>query len=218
MDSFLADFFNDLSEFEIKQTLGVSEGHRPGILTKIFRHATHQSANEYELRKKSNEPLGLAQEFKKDSAAIPHWMKSYYIGKRRPLTFTVTNQNEDVILYLRRPFHIFSSTTIIKNSNHEILGYIWRRFNPVIRKYEFHTAERQLLAYIKAPILKPWTFPILNLRKKEIGLIKRKRPSLGEYMTHRETLNIKYLNMSLEEKIMTLATALTICIDMFEPR
>lgn len=216
MDSSLKHFFDELHEFEIRQSLGVSEPYE-GAVSKVFKRVTYQAPTEYKLYAKDNESLGLVQEYRKEGS-VPFWYKHYHLGKRRPLTFIVSNQNHDVILYLKRPFHILASTTIVKSEDHEILAYIWERFDPVYRKYEFRNANKRLVASIKAPILKPWTFPICNLQKKEIGLIQKKMPSLGEYMTYRETLKVKCSDMSLEHKIMTLAVALTICIDVFEPR
>ncbi len=217
MDSPLLTFFNNLSEFEINQTLGVEEDGNRGSFSRFFRHTGGLTANEYKITGGDQELLGLIQEIKTEKF-IPFWLRNSYASKRRSMQMVVTDSDYKTILYLRRPMHILTSTTIIENNEHETLAYIYERFDPFNRKYELRSKEKRLVAFIKAPIIKPWTFPVLNLRKKEIGLIKKKWPSMGEYLTYRETLSVKYRTASLEEKIMILVTALVLSIDLFKPK
>lgn len=217
MDSPLLAFFNDLSEFEINQTLGVEKDGSRGLLSRFFRHTGGLTADEYKITRGNRETLGLVQEIKTEGF-LPFWLRNSYAPKRRSRQMVITDNNYKTILYLRRPMHILTSTTTVKDNGHNTLAYIYERFDLFNRKYELRSKENRLVAFIKAPIIKPWTFPIFNLRKKEIGLIKRKWPSVGEYFTYRETLSIKYQTTSLEERIMILVTALVLSIDLFKPK
>lgn len=217
MNSLLPTFFNNLSEFEINQTLGVGEDKRNGSLIKFFRHTGGLTANEYKITRGRQELLGLAQEVKKESF-LPFWIKNNYAPKRRSMQMVIKDSNDKIILHVKRPMHILTSTTIVANNKSEILAYIYERFDLFNRKYELRSRENRIMAFVKAPIVKPWTFPVLNLRNEEIGLIKKKWPSVGEYLTYRETLSIKYKTTSLEERIMIFATALVLSIDVFKSK
>ena len=217
MNSSSLTFFNNLSEFEINQTLGVGEDKKSGSLGKFFRHTSGSTATEYKITRGHQELLGLAQEIKTESF-LPFWVRNSYAPKRRSIQMVIKDSNDKTILYVKRPMHILTSTTIVANNECEILAYIYERFDPFNRNYELRSRENRLVAFVKAPIIKPWTFPVLNLRKEEIGLIKKKWPNVGEYLTYRETLSIKYNTTSLEEKIMIFATALALSIDVFKPK
>ena len=212
MDRALSAFLNDLSDFKVRQTLGVSEPNQ-SLTTKVLRHSMSMTPNEYEISA-GKQVLGLAQEHKKERF-VPYWVRKYYLRKSRPLTMTLTDSGHTPILNLERPFHILASTTIIRDRDYQVLGYVRRRFNFFVRKYEFRTESKRLLAFIHAPLLRPWKFPIFNLRKKQLGLIEKQWPGLGEYMTYRETLKVFCKNMTPKEKIMTLAVTLTLSIDLF---
>ncbi len=216
MNSLLASFLNDLSEYKIKQTLGVSEPYQRGILIRIFRHSTYQAPNEYKIIGRNKEVLGLVQEHR-SSGPVPYCLRNAYVGKHRPMTFLITNKDNEPILYVKRSFHILNSKTTVLDIDYKVLGYIKRTFHPFIRKYKLQTKEKKLIAFIHSPIINFWTFPIFNLRRRKIGMIQKQWFSLGEYLTFRETLKVKCAPMSLEEKTMTLATGITISIDLFGP-
>ena len=213
----MVTFFNDLSEFEINQTLGVEEDESRGAVSRFFRHTGGLTANEYKITGGNQELLGLVQEIKTESF-LPFWLRNSYASKRRSMQMVIMDSNHETILYLRRPMHILTSTTIIKDDEHKTLARIYERFDLFNRRYELRSKENRLVAFVKAPIIKPWTFPVLNLSKKQIGLIKKKWPGVGEYFTYRETLSIKYQTTSLEEKMMIFVTALVLSIDVFKSK
>ena len=213
MHSLLSDFFLDMPELNIRQTMGVDDKPDRSALGKFIRHTGGENPLEYEITTKNGEFLGLAQE-QKGGSLIPFSIRYSFIGKRRPMVFLIKNQNQEVVFCLRRPFFILSSTTIIKDPNNQVLGYIWERFDPLYQKYELRNKNKKLQHTVRSPLWK-WTFPVLNSRKRKIAMIRKKIPSLGQAMTYRETLNIHFPNQSLEDKISILATAFAICIDAF---
>ncbi|MDE0091918.1 MAG: phospholipid scramblase-related protein [Oligoflexia bacterium] len=209
MSPSLQAFAENLNEFRLCQTLGVAE---PG--QKLAKHLMYNAPLEYEIQSRNKEIIGMAQEEKKESL-VPFWVKNSYLGKRRAIALKITDESDKSILYLKRSSYILASTTLIYDEHHELLASIKRRFHPFIRKYELRKKNQELIALIHAPITKPWTFPIYNPRKREIGKIKRLFPTAGEFLTYRETLNVQADNLSPEEKIMALSLSLILSIEHF---
>ena len=216
MDSGLIDFLNSFSAMEVKETMGVDDKPWRSGLSKFIQYTGYETRLEYKMLNQNKEEMGLAQEDETKNI-MPFSIKSSFLGKRRPLSLTVTDKNFKVVLRLKRPFHVLASTTVVCNKEGAVLGYIWQRFNPFFyRHYELRDERKKILAFIRSPVWKAWTCPILNPAKKKIGLIKKQNPSLGQYMTYRETLKLECANMPLREKMLTLATAFTLSIDLFE--
>ncbi|MCZ0933344.1 MAG: phospholipid scramblase-related protein [Oligoflexia bacterium] len=208
----LSSFAENLNEFRLYQTLGVSE---PG--QKLSNHLAYNAPLEYEIQNQDKEIIGMAQEEKKEGMA-PFWIKNYYLGKNRAIALKITNENYEPILYLKRSPYILASNTLIYDERHELFASIKRRFHPFIRKYEFRKKNHELTALIHAPVIKPWTFPICNPRKREIGKIKKLFPTTGEFLTYRETLNVQANHLSPAERIMALSASLVLSIEHFSAR
>ena len=206
----LQAFVADLSEFQINQTLGVGKPNQ-----KLGNHLMHNAPFEFEIQNSKKEVIGIAQEEEKDSLA-PFWIKSYYLKGHRAMTLKISNESYEPIMYLNKN-HAFFSTSLIYNENQEPLASITRRFHPFIKKYDFHgkTPRKELMAFIHAPITKPWTFPIYKPRKRKIGTIKKLFPSIGQALSYRETLKVQCEKISPEEKIMVLSASLIISIEHF---
>ena len=209
MSPSLQTFAENLNEFQIRQTLGVGE---PG--QKLGKHLTHNALYEYEIQNQDKEIIGMAQEEEKEGM-VPFWIKNSYLKGRRAVTLKITNESYDTILYLKKPSHGLASTTLIYNEHQELFASIKGRFHPFIRKYEFRAKNQKLIAFIHAPITKIWTFPIYNPRKREIGKVKKRFPTVGEFLSYRETFKAQTNKMSPEEKIMTLLASLILSIEHF---
>ena len=210
MSPSLLSFVENMNEFKLRQTLGVSDDPSQ----KLLKHIGHDAPYEYEIQNQEGEIIGMAQEEKKESL-MPFWVKNYYLKGRRAITIKVTNENYDVIMYLKRSAYILTSTTLLYDENREMFAVVKRRFHPFIKKYELLTQNRELIGFIHAPITKIWTFPVYNPRKREIGKIKKRFPTVGEFLTYRETFKAQCDKMSPEEKVMTLSASIILSIEHF---
>ncbi|MYE07326.1 MAG: hypothetical protein F4X95_01025 [Oligoflexia bacterium] len=205
----LQAFVEKLNKFQIHQTLGVGE---PG--QKLSAHFAHDDPYEYEIQKLDKEVIGMAQEEVKKEL-VPFFIRNYYLRHQRNIKLKIINENHNPILYLKRSSYVLASTTLIYDEHHELFATIKRQFHPFIRKYEFRTKNQELIGFVHAPITKIWTFPIYNPRKRKIGIIKKRFPTIREFLTYRETLKVQTGLMSPEEKIMTLSASIIISIEHF---
>ena len=216
MSPFLSSFLESLSEFELRQTMGVEDGPESGSITKFFKHTGYETLNEYQIVKKNDEIWGSVEECHPGNITL-YSLKKAFLGSRRPTKFVVKNNNDRAFLYIKRPFYLIASTSVVQDRNNRILGYVSEQFDFFKRKYQIRGANKKLLGLIDSTVLKLWTFPVLDLRKKEIAMIEKKMPKFGEFMTYRETLHIKCDPcVSPEAKMMILVTGLVLCMDLFE--
>ena len=215
MDRQVADFFDRLSmEFGVKKTFGVGMDRKSG-LTKFFKYTGYETLNEYKILS-NDEELSLIQEQKKPSL-VPYDIKKAFLRGRRPLTLAVSDTDQNTVLYLKRPFYLLASTTLVLNAQGLILGYIWGRFDPGFRRYDLLTKHKKLLGFIKSPVLlKHWRFPVFNPQRAKIGAVEAEW-TVKEFMTERETMKIQYgKTVSWEGKMLIFALAFAISLDLYD--
>ena len=203
-------FAENLNEFSLSETLGVA---KPGE-NKLFQHISHNTPFEFEIQNSNKEVVGIIQEEKKEDL-VPFFIKNSWLKGRRAMKLKVSNEDHEPIMYLDKDDHVFASNTLIYDQEKELIGSIKRRFNLLARKYDFLTTNKQRLAFISSPIIKIWSFPIYNLRNREIGIIKKGLPSVGQFLTRREKIKVQFKEMSPEQKIMGLAASIVLSLEYF---
>ena len=200
----------NLNEFSLSETLGVAE---PGE-SKLSKHLFYDAPFEFEIQNSNKEVIGTIQEEKKESL-VPFFIKNSWLRGRRAIKLKVINQEYDPVMYLDKNDDVFASNTLIYNEKQEPIGSIKRRFHLLARKYDFLTTNKRKLAFIHSPITKIWSFPIYNLRNRDIGIIKKGLPSVGQFLTRREKIKVQFKRMTPEEKIMGLAASVVLSLEYF---
>ena len=200
------------THYTVEQTWGV--GNEP-TQEKAINYLYAANPYEYQVRGKRNEDLALVQEIP-HSGKIAFWLKNYYLSGMRRVDLHVMDTDKKLIFSIESPGALFQYKAKIFDAKEHPLGTIKKVFNPFIKTYHLRARNSRSLLTIRAPLFKPWTFPIYNSRQKEVGKITKKTPSLGQFMTHRETLEAKCSSMtSLEERCLILSATLLISIDHF---
>ena len=217
MNTLSVFFKSSLSEFELRQTYGVGvSGPEVSRFEKFMKHTGYETPNEYEIYS-GEECCGRIQEIKKPSL-VPFSLKKAFFSGRRGILFSVTDESGNIILYIKKPWHLLVSTYTVLSADEQPLAFVWRRLDPLFNKYDILFEDKKPFARINSSVAKPWTFPVLDPRQgREIGKIRKKIPSLGEAMTYRDTLHVRCDgDFSNLEKALFLATALAIAIDKFD--
>lgn len=139
------------------------------------------------------------------------------LKSHRPMKITVWDNNQGVLIDLKRPFHWFFSDLIVKDSKGIILGHVLRRFGILSKKYDLCDKHKRTFARIESPIWKLWRFPVLNLQGQEIGVIEKKWGGfLKEAFTDADKFQITFPDFSEEEKVVFFAAAVSVDLDFFE--
>ena len=81
---------------------------------------------------------------------------------RRPFTVMVVDSDNRSIIEVRRRFRFYFHEADIVNDDGQLLGRITKRFNLLRRVYSITDASGEAIFQLFGPLLKPWTFYIMQ--------------------------------------------------------
>ena len=112
---------------------------------------------------------------------------------RRPFTVMVVDSDNRSIIEVRRRFRFYFHEADIVNDDGQLLGRITKRFNLLRRVYSITDASGEAIFQLFGPLLKPWTFYIMQ-NDVEQGKITKKWSGLGkETFTDADNFGITFL-------------------------
>lgn len=170
--------------------------------------------NKYTLLNEKGEEIGKIEE---KGSGFLIFFKRLLFRSHRPFDIDVYNSNGQLLMNLSRPFFFFFSSIEITDDKKNILGHVHRKFAFFSKVYEILDNKGALKARISSPILKIWTFPILNERGEEIAVISKKWGGiLKEYFSDADRFGIQFNNVEEEVKPLLMGAAISIDFDFFE--
>ncbi len=111
----------------------------------------------------------------------------------RPFTVMVVDSDSRSIIEVRRRFRFYFHEADIVNADGQLLGRITKRFNLLRRVYSITDASGEAIFQLFGPLLKPWTFHIMQ-NDVEQGKITKKWSGLGkETFTDADNFGITFL-------------------------
>ena len=141
-----------------------------------------------------------------------------YFQNGRALVLSIMDNQNKLIFSIEKPYHtpyIAGYKAVVKDEKNRPMGTIQKSFNPIFRTYQMRFKNVTYPLSIRAPVIRPWTFPIHNTKNREVAIITKKFPSAGEFLTYRQTLDVKCYLHSSEERCAILSVALLISNDYF---
>ena len=181
-----------LRDFSLKQTMGIGRDS-DSALENAFRSSSAELL-EYSVCGRDGEEVALVREVGERGPGL-FFSKSYF-GFMRDFKFHVLDTDDKLIISINKPSHFLQYKAVVSDSKGRTMGTIEKVFNPFIRSFQLRCRNSRLKLSIRAPIIRPWTFPVYS-RKKEVAKIMKKVSSVGQFMTRRETLKVKsYLSSS----------------------
>ena len=203
----------NLNRYAVSETLGTGLSDRMAGMSPLG----------YKILGKDEQELALVEEsgkWKEESGKWKLAMQNTYFQNGRALNLNVMDEHNKLIFSIEKPYHnpyIAGYKAVVKDGSNHPMGTIKKIFNPIFRTYQFRFKNSSLLS-ISAPVIRPWTFPVQNAKKREIARISKQLPSAGEFLTYRQTLNVKCYLRSPEERCSILSAALLISNDYFFQR
>lgn len=172
-----------------------------------------ETGNKYELLDGKGERLGYMAE---DGGGILKFFVRQILRSHRPLEVKVWDNEGRELLSLKRPFFFFFSSLEVRSEG-KILGVVERRFGILYKKYDLEDARGNVFAFVRAPIWRLWTFPILDKQDRGIGMIKKNWGGmLKEIFTDADKFGVQLPDLEAEKKAVSLAAAITVDLDWFE--
>ena len=104
-----------------------------------------------------------------------------FLRSSRPFTMQIVDTQGGEVLHLKRPFRWIFSELSVFDASSALLGTIQKRWSWLRRMYTVLDAGGGELFELFGPMLKPWTFQILQ-NGMEVGAIRKKWSGLGKEM------------------------------------
>ncbi len=181
----------------------------------LLELAGFETRNKYSIEKHDGTPIAFAAEDGKGLGAI---LFRHFLGHWRSFSITIFDTTRTPVLTAEHPFRILFSRLIVKNQNGETIGAIQQRFSIIHKSFDIVDETNQVIMTTRAPIWKPWTFPIRKAEVEEALILKRWSGVLKEAFTDADqfTINFHSKNLNLKERELVLAATLLIDLVYFE--
>lgn len=174
-----------------------------------------ETRNKYQILDENKFAIGVAAETNNGFLAF---IGRQILRTHRPMSVSCFDQQNKLLLTLKRPFFFFFSDLEVLTPTGSLLGRVRRRFGILYKKYDLVDQQDQVFATIRAPLWNLWTFPILDHRDLEVGVITKKWGGLlKEFFTDADLFGIQLpREFSSEKKVIAFAAALSIDMDFFD--
>jgi uncharacterized protein YxjI len=175
-----------------------------------------EGRNKYQVMGDDGQVLFFAGEVEGGLSAV---LLRLFLKAQRPFTMELKTPEGGTVLRMRRPWRWFFSHLEVEDADGRAVGSIQQRFSFFQRLYEVHGPTGELLATLRGPFFKPWTF-LIEENGVEVGKIQKKWSGLGKEMfTDADNFGVTFEQVR-DAQLRTLAVAATFLIDFvhFENR
>jgi uncharacterized protein YxjI len=142
-----------------------------------------------------------------------------FLKASRPFTLELKTPEGATLLRLRRPWRFWLSHLEVEDADGRPVGTVQQRFAFFSRVYDVLGPSGEVLATLRGPFFKPWTF-LLEQSGQEVGRIQKRWSGLGKEMfTDADNFGVTFENVR-DARLRTLVVAATFLIDFvhFENR
>lgn len=175
----------------------------------------YETRNKYRIFDENMVPIAFAAEASQGLAAalmrglLKHW---------RSFEIEIFDQNRQLMYRAKFPFRWFFKTLYLESNSGGLMGHLQQRFAIFYKKFDVYDATGRIIAEIKSPIFKMWTFEFRKNDRK-IGTIQKKwSGAMSEIFTDKDNFIVSYAqpDLELETKALMMATCLMVDIVYFE--
>ncbi|KAI7864715.1 Scramblase-domain-containing protein [Mucor mucedo] len=177
----------------------------------------YEQANKYKIMDANGNHLGYIAEEEGFGKSISRQL----LRTHRKMNATILNLEGDVMFKIVRPYSLVNSRIYIYTADDELVGEVQQRWNLVRRKYDLFVGTSQF-ASIDTPFL-GWDFNLTdehggalgNVSRNFVGFAREIFTDTGEYVLRMDAVDGNSRGMTLDERAVTLACAISIDFDYF---
>ncbi|KAL1932970.1 hypothetical protein VTP01DRAFT_8648 [Rhizomucor pusillus] len=144
-----------------------------------------------------------------------------FLRTHRPLKATILDAHGNVIFKIERPFAFINSRIFIYTEDDRLIGEVQQRWHLLRRKYDLFVGNTQF-AYIDTPFL-GWDFYLQdedggvlgNVSRNFTGFAREIFTDTGQYVLRMDAVEGNKRGLTLDERAVTLACAISIDFDYF---
>ena len=141
-----------------------------------------------------------------------------FLRSHRPMDIHVVDKNNANLLTASRSFFWFYSHLHVTDASGQRVGSMQRRFSLLTRRFDLMDASGRLVAEMRGPIFRPFTFMVYQ-QGQEVGRVTKQWSGVGrELFTDADTFKVEVDTSRTDGDFSTLmlASAIAIDLDFFE--
>jgi uncharacterized protein YxjI len=168
-----------------------------------------EGRNKYQVVGDNGEPLYFAGEVE---GGFGVFVLRMFLKASRPFTIELKSPSGVTALRVRRPWRFWLSHADIEDGEGRLLGSVQQRFAFFARVYDVLGPTGEVLAQLRGPFFKPWTF-ILEEVGREVGRIQKRWSGFGKEMfTDADNFGVTFNDVH-DSRLRALAVGATFLID-----
>ncbi|MBN1501545.1 MAG: scramblase [Spirochaetes bacterium] len=146
-----------------------------------------------------------------------NWLIRQFLQSARPLTMQITDKDKNTVLQIKKPFRWIFPEVSILDTEKKLIGTIKKRFTFFRRLYSVFDSSGHEIFQLFGPILKPWTFHIME-NSREVGKVTKKwSGAMKEIFTTADNFGAEFpVAWSSEKKYIALGAVFLIDLVHFE--
>jgi uncharacterized protein YxjI len=175
-----------------------------------------EGRNRYQVVGDDGQPVFYAGEVEGGLGGV---LLRLFLKNSRPFTMELKTPEGATVLRLRRPWRFWFSHLDVEDGEGRPLGSVQQRFAFFQRLYDVLGPSGELLATLRGPFFKPWTFNI-EQNGQEVGRIQKRWSGLGrEMFSDADNFGVTFEQVR-DARLRSLVVAATFLIDFvhFENR
>ncbi|CEP07820.1 hypothetical protein [Parasitella parasitica] len=177
----------------------------------------YEQANRYKIMDPQGNHIGYIAEEEGFGKSISR----QFLRTHRKMNATILNTQGEVAFKIVRPYSLVNSRIFIYTADDELVGEVQQRWNLMRRKYDLFVGTAQF-ASIDTPFL-GWDFNLQdehggiigNVSRNFVGFAREIFTDTGEYVLRMDAVDGNSRGMTLDERAVTLACAVSIDFDYF---
>ncbi|KAG2218824.1 hypothetical protein INT45_007591 [Circinella minor] len=177
----------------------------------------YEQANKYKIMDPNGNYVGYIAE----EEGFMKSLSRQFLRTHRPMNATILDVNGNVVYKIVRPFAFINSRIYIYTSDDQLVGEVQQRWHMLRRKYDLFVGNQQF-ANIDTPFL-GWDFylqnesggALANINRNFTGFARELFTDTGQYVLRMDAVEDTPRGMTLDERAVTLACAVSIDFDYF---
>ncbi|RUS23317.1 Scramblase-domain-containing protein [Endogone sp. FLAS-F59071] len=190
---------------------------RNTIVSCIRNNTGFEQANKYAIVNEQGGPVGYIAEQEDFLSTVQRQL----LRTHRRFEATILDSAGNVLFKIRRPFTLINSRIFISTAQDELIGEVQQIWHPWRRKYDLFVRQKQF-AHIDEGFL-AWDFRLQNedggllgqVNRNFVGLARELFTDTGQYVVRMDATEGNVRGLTLDERAVTLALAITADIDYF---
>lgn len=179
--------------------------------------AGFETRNKYQIQDETGKAVGWCAE---QSKSVLGFIVRQFVGHWRSFELFFFDSAKNVVFSAKHPFRFYFQRLEVNKPDGKYCGALQRRFSILTKSFDLLDANEAVVATVRSPIWRLWTFPFIR-NDREIAIVrKRWGGMLKEAFLDADNFELEVIDSNLPEelRIVLVASAIYIDLEYFEKK